>query len=168
MDNDIFNIVGSSLAAQNARMGVIAANLANANSIAPPGVAPYRAHEEVFEAADAADGETDAPAGLAVVGGGTPDAGGAPDAGGTPDADGTPDMGVTVLGSVQSNAPLKIRYDPSSPYADANGNVTGSNVQPVDEMVNLIDSSTSYAASVAVLQQTSRIDQQMLTSFQVT
>jgi flagellar basal-body rod protein FlgC len=77
-------------------------------------------------------------------------------------------MGVTVLGSVQSNAPLKIRYDPSSPYADANGNVTGSNVQPVDEMVNLIDSSTSYAASVAVLQQTSRIDQQMLTSFQVT
>jgi flagellar basal-body rod protein FlgC len=34
-------------------------------------------------------------------------------------------------------------------------------------MVDLIDSSNSYAASVAVLQQASRIDQQMLASFQV-
>jgi flagellar basal-body rod protein FlgC len=77
-------------------------------------------------------------------------------------------MGVTVLGSVQSNAPLQTKYDPSNPNADATGFVTGTNVQPTEEMVNLIDSSTSYAASIAVLQQASRIDQQMLASFQVT
>jgi flagellar basal-body rod protein FlgC len=147
MDSDIFSIVGSSLAAQNARMGAIAANLANANSIAPPGTAPYRAQEMVFEAADPANAEA------------TDDA----------SSDGAaPSMGVTVLGSVQSNAPLQTKYDPSNPNADATGFVTGTNVQPTEEMVNLIDSSTSYAASIAVLQQASRIDQQMLASFQVT
>jgi flagellar basal-body rod protein FlgC len=34
-------------------------------------------------------------------------------------------------------------------------------------MVDLIDSSNSYSASVAVLQEASRVDQQMLSSFQV-
>jgi flagellar basal-body rod protein FlgC len=135
VNSDIFSIVGSSLTAQNARMGVIAANMANANSITPPGQTPYRAHEMVFAAADAADAQGDDSATPAI--------------------------------SVESNAPLTTKYDPSSPYADASGNVTGTNVQPTDEMVNLIDSSTSYAASVAVLQQASRIDQQMLASFQV-
>jgi flagellar basal-body rod protein FlgC len=147
MDSDIFSIVGSSLAAQNARMGAIAANLANANSIAPPGTAPYRAQEMVFEAADPANAEA------------TYD---------TSSDGAAPLMGVTVLGSVQSNAPLQTKYDPSNPNADATGFVTGTNVQPTEEMVNLIDSSTSYAASIAVLQQASRIDQQMLASFQVT
>jgi flagellar basal-body rod protein FlgC len=148
MNNDVFTIIGSALTAQNARMGAIASNLANANSIAAPGTPPYRAHELVFAAADAADGETDALSGAA--------------------GDGPGDMGVTVLGSVEANAAPQVKYDPASPYADASGNVTGSNVRPADEMVNLIDSTTSYAASVAVLQQASRIDQQMLASFQVT
>jgi flagellar basal-body rod protein FlgC len=137
--SDIFGIVGSALAAQNARMGAIASNLANANSITPPGAAPYRAHEVVFEAAP-------------VVG---------------TNGAATADMGVQVAGTVQSNAPPVQKYDPGSPYANAKGYVTGSNVSQVNEMVDLIDSSSSYSASVAVLQQASRIDQQMLASFQV-
>ena len=141
--SDIFSIVGSALEAQNARMGAIASNLANADSITPPGATPYRAHEVVFEAAPVA-GET----------------------GDDGDA-ASPDLGVNVVGTVQSNATLKTQYDPSSPYANAQGYVTGSNVSQADEMVDLIDSSNSYAASVAVLQQSSRIDQQMLSSFQV-
>jgi flagellar basal-body rod protein FlgC len=142
--SDIFSIVGSALDAQNARMGAIASNLANADSITPPGGTPYRAHEVVFEAApvDAAPGQT----------------------GGT---DATPDLGVAVAGTVVSNAPPSKSYDPGSPYADAQGYVTGTNVSQVGQMVDLIDSSNSYAASVAVLQQASRIDQQMLSSFQV-
>ena len=55
---DIFSIVGSALNAQDARMGVIAANLANVDSITPAGGTPYRAHEVVFEAGQVADGET--------------------------------------------------------------------------------------------------------------
>jgi flagellar basal-body rod protein FlgC len=59
-------------------------------------------------------------------------------------------------------------YNPSSPYANAQGYVTGSNVSEVSQMVDLIDSSSSYSASVAVLQQADRVDQQVLSSFQVT
>lgn len=146
--SDIFNIVGSALEAQNARMGAIASNLANVDSITPPGTAPYRAHEVVFEAAPVASGET----AIASAAGNTA----------------APDLGVGVVGTVQSNAPPVQKYDPGSPYANANGYVTGSNVNQASEMVDLIDSSNSYAASVAVLQQASRIDQQMLSSFQVT
>jgi len=143
--SDIFNIVGSALDAQSARMGAIASNLANVNSVTPPGGTPYRAHEVVFEAAPVAAGET----------------------GGFGNAAAGPDLGVQVVGAVQSNAAPVQKYDPGSPFANAKGYVTGSNVNQVDQMVDLIDSSNSYAASVAVLQQASRIDQQMLASFQV-
>jgi flagellar basal-body rod protein FlgC len=145
---DIFSIVGSSLDAQNARMGAIASNLANADSVAAPGTAPYRAHEVVFEATplDPAGSDND----------GT--------SANDPTAD---DPGVSVLGTVLSNAAPKTTYDPSSPYADAQGYVTGSNVDPVHQMVDLVDSSNSYSASVAVLQQADRVDQQILSSFQV-
>jgi len=144
--SDIFGIIGSALDAQDARMGAIASNLANVDSITPPGGTPYRAQEVVFAAAPVASGETD---------------------GFYEDGAAAPDLGVNVVGTVQSNAAPVQKYDPSSPYADAQGDVTGSNVSQVDEMVDLIDSSNSYAASVAVLQQASRIDQQMLASFQV-
>jgi flagellar basal-body rod protein FlgC len=144
---DIFSIVGSSLDAQDARMGAIASNLANVDSIAAPGTAPYRAHEVVFEAApvdptDNADGS----------------------AASDPTAD---DPGVSVLGTVLSNAAPKMTYDPSSPYANGQGYVTSSNVSEVHQMVDLIDSSNSYSASVAVLEQADRVDQQLLSTFQV-
>jgi len=145
---DIFSIVGSALNAQDARMGVIASNLANADSITPAGGTPFRAHEVVFEAGQTGDGD----------GGGQFAANGAADAA---------DPGVTVAGTVLSNAPPKQTYDPSSPFANAQGYVTGSNVSQADQMVDLIDSSNSYSASVAVLQQASRVDQQLISSIQV-
>jgi flagellar basal-body rod protein FlgC len=149
---DIFSIVGSALAAQNARMGVIASNLANVDSVAAPGNAPYRAHQVVFQAAPVSDGDI-------------PDAAFA--AGDGADGSAAGGLGVQVVGTVLSNAPPVKNYDPSSPYADASGFVTGSNVSQVGQMVDLVNSSNSYAASVAVLQQASRVDQQMLSSFQV-
>ncbi|WP_297371409.1 flagellar basal body rod protein FlgC [Acidocella sp.] len=140
---DIFSIIGSSLNAQNQRMAAIASNLANANSITKPGQQPYRAQEVVFSAAPVVDGE----------GGGT--------------GSGATDLGVQVAANVQSNAPAVQTYDPGSPYADKQGYVTGSNVNQVDEMVNMIDSSNSYSASVALLQQSVKIDQQIISAFQV-
>ncbi len=140
MGSDIFSIVGSALNAQNARMGAIASNLANVDSITPPGGTPYRAQQVVFEAAPAMDSEAGA----------------------------TPALGVNVAETVQSDAAPVQKYEPGNPYADAKGYVTGSNVDQASQMVDLIDSSNSYAASVAVLQQASRVDQQMLSSFQVT
>jgi len=82
-------------------------------------------------------------------------------------ADGEDSGGVSVAGTVLSNAPPRRTYDPGSPFADAKGFVTGSNVSQADQMVDLIDSSNSYSASVAVLQQAARIDQQLISSIQV-
>lgn len=146
MSGNIYSIVGSSLDAQDSRMGAIASNLANVDSITAPGGTPYRAHEVVFEAAPVAGTTSDDDAG-----------------------DGSQAaLGVQVAGTVLSNAPLKQQYDPSSPYADSQGFVTGSNVSQVTQMVDLIDSTNTYSASVAVLQEAGRVDQQMLSSFQVT
>lgn len=142
--SDIFSIAGSALNAQDMRMASIAANLANVDSITKPGEQPYRAHELVFQAAQL---------------------GGSNYATDSADA---PDPGVQVMDTVQSNADPTRTYDPSSSYADSTGYVTGSNVSQVDEMVNMIDSSNAYSASVAMMQQASRIDQQMISSFQVT
>jgi len=147
--SDIFSIAGSALNAQDMRMAAIAANLANVDSVTQPGEPPYRAHELVFQAAQPADGADGNDAGD----------GNAADA---------PAPGVQVVDTVQSNAAPARSYDPGNPYADASGYVTGSNVSQVDEMVNMIDSSNAYSASVAMLQQASRLDQQMISSFQVT
>ena len=154
---DIFSIVGSALDAQNTRMSVIASNLANADSVTPPGGTSYRAHEVVFQpaAADVSDGEGADSGQIATDGAGM---------------DGTsaaPSVGVSVVGTVLSNAAPAKNYNPGSPYADANGYVTGSNVSQVGQMVDLIDASNSYGAAVAVLQQAGRVDQQMLSSFEV-
>jgi flagellar basal-body rod protein FlgC len=154
---DIFSIVASALDAQNTRMGVIASNLANADSVTPPGGVSYRAHEVVFQSAPLDDSETeDADDGEIATD--VTDAG---------EASAPSDLGVRVAGTVLSNAAPAQTYDPGNPYADAGGYVTGSNVSQVGQMVDLIDSSNSYAASIAVLQQAGRVDQQMLSSFEV-
>jgi flagellar basal-body rod protein FlgC len=150
---DIFSIVGSALGAQNARMSVIASNLANVDSVTPPGGTPYRAHEVVFQAepVDPAGEQTADDGAIATD---------SADGGGN-------DLGVSVVGTVLSNAAPTQSYEPGSPYADSSGYVTGSNVSQVGQMVDLVDASNSYAASVAVLQQAGRVDQQMLSSFEV-
>ncbi|GAB0114437.1 flagellar basal body rod protein FlgC [Acidisoma sp. C75] len=150
----IFSIVGSALFAQDQRLNAIASNLANADSIAAPGTTPYRAQEVVFEAAPVTSG---AAADSGMIGSDATGSG----------ADSSA-LGVRYLGTVQSNAPISRTYDPGSPYADANGYVSGSNVSRVGQMVDLINTSSSYAASVAVLQESMHVDQQMLSGFQVT
>jgi flagellar basal-body rod protein FlgC len=153
---DIYSIVGSAMEAQNTRMGVIASNLANADSVTPPGGTSYRAHEVVFQATPLDSSDDDADSGEIATDG--------TDAGGSSDM---PAFGVKIAGTVLSNAAPTQNYDPTNPYADANGYVTGSNVSQVGQMVDLIDASNSYAADVAVLQQAGRVDQQMLSSFEV-
>jgi flagellar basal-body rod protein FlgC len=56
--------------------------------------------------------------------------------------------GVRVAGVVQSQQPLHKVYDPTSPYADGNGYVQMPNVNPVDEMVNMISATRNYQANL--------------------
>jgi flagellar basal-body rod protein FlgC len=116
------DIAGSGMAAEAERLTAVASNVANANSVgAAPGAA-YRAREVVFEAVSAQDdADTQSAVGMA---------------------------GVKVAAVVESAAPLRTAYDPGSPFADANGYVTMPNVNPVDEMVNMISAQQDYQANL--------------------
>jgi flagellar basal-body rod protein FlgC len=59
--------------------------------------------------------------------------------------------GVKVKNISESDAPLRKVYDPNHPSADAAGYVTHSNVNPVEEMVNMISASRSYQNNVEVM-----------------
>ena len=59
--------------------------------------------------------------------------------------------GVRVSAVLESNEPMRKIHNPSHPQADAQGYVTQSNVNPVEEMVNMISASRSYQNNVEVM-----------------
>ena len=58
---------------------------------------------------------------------------------------------VRVSTITESDVPGRRVHDPRHPSADAEGYVTYSNVNPVEEMVNMISASRSYQNSVEVM-----------------
>ncbi len=59
--------------------------------------------------------------------------------------------GVRVSGIQESDVPGRRVHDPSHPMADAEGYVTHSNVNAVEEMVNMISASRSYQNNIEVM-----------------
>jgi flagellar basal-body rod protein FlgC len=118
---DVLPIVGSGMSAESERLSAVASNIANANSVASADGQPYRAREVVFQAVPVRGGLGPSATGMA---------------------------GVQVAAVVQSAAPLHETYDPSSSFADANGYVQTPNVDPVEEMVNMISAQQDYQADL--------------------
>jgi flagellar basal-body rod protein FlgC len=121
----IFEISSTAIAAQSQRLNVVASNLANADSVAGPDGAAYKARHVLFEARQPVR------------------------------ADGV--SGVRISGIVEDSTPGKRSYDPKHPQADAEGFVTSSNVNAVEEMVNMIAASRSYQNNVEVLNTTQQL-----------
>ena len=59
--------------------------------------------------------------------------------------------GVRVAQVVEDNAAPRRIYNPDHPLADEQGYVTMSNVNPVEEMVNMISASRSYQTNIDVM-----------------
>lgn len=59
--------------------------------------------------------------------------------------------GVRVSTVTEDQTPGRRVHDPKHPGADADGYVTFSNVNPVEEMVNMISASRSYQNNVEVM-----------------
>ena len=59
--------------------------------------------------------------------------------------------GVKVNAIKESQEPSRKLHNPAHPSADADGYVTYSNVNPVEEMVNMISASRSYQNNVEVM-----------------
>jgi len=124
----IFNVAGSGMAAQSLRLNTVASNLANADSVASTPEAAYRAREPLFAAVQKQLGSGNAAG-----------------------------EGVQVLGVSESQSAIPSRYEPGNPLADADGNVYASNVNPIDELVNMISASRSYQNNVEVMNTTKQL-----------
>jgi len=70
------------------------------------------------------------------------------------DEGGPESTGVRVLGIVESATPPVKRYEPAHPLADEDGYVFATNVNPIEEMVNMLSASRSYQSNVEVLNTT--------------
>jgi flagellar basal-body rod protein FlgC len=60
--------------------------------------------------------------------------------------------GVKLAAVVKDNAPAHEVFDPSNPFADENGVVKEPNVDPVYEMVDMMQAARSYQANLSVIQ----------------
>ena len=118
----IFDVASSAISAQSQRLNVVASNLSNADTVAGPDGAAYKARQVVFQ--------------TALMG---------------PPGQREASVGVRVSTISEDNTPGRRVLDPKHPSADANGYVTYSNVNPVEEMVNMISASRSYQNSVEVM-----------------
>lgn len=126
---DAIEIAASGLSAQRLRIDVTAENLANAQTTRSENGGAYQRKNVVLQEAGGGFGRQLAGA----LGGGGP-------------------AGVEVAAIVPDAAPLRRVYDPGHPDADAAGYVQMPNVNPVTEMVDLIDASRAYEANVTAMQ----------------
>ncbi|TGB00276.1 flagellar basal body rod protein FlgC [Sporolactobacillus shoreae] len=68
--------------------------------------------------------------------------------------------GAEVASVTEDPSPFPMKYDPTDPDADANGYVKESNVDPLKEMIDMMDANRSYEAGVTAM----NADKSMLTS----
>jgi len=57
--------------------------------------------------------------------------------------------GVQITGLKEDQAPFREVVDPGNPNADNRGIVTYANIEPVNEMVNMMSASRAYEANIA-------------------
>jgi flagellar basal-body rod protein FlgC len=71
-------------------------------------------------------------------------------------------LGVRATQVVESTAPMRLAYDPTSPAANEQGYVTMPNVNPIEEMVNMISASRSYQNNAEVMNSAKALVQKTL------
>ena len=129
---DAISIAASGLTAQRTRMDVTSENLANADTTQGANGQPYQRQEVVLQ----------------QVGGGGFGAALSSAMGGS---SGAVPGGVQVSGIVNDPTPDQSVYDPGNPAANSQGYVKMPNVNPVEEMTDMIDESRSYQSDVTAM-----------------
>lgn len=69
---------------------------------------------------------------------------------------------VAVTAIVEDKSPPRMVYNPNHPLADGNGYVTMPNINPVEEMTDMISASRSYQTSVEMMNTTKQLLQKTL------
>lgn len=126
--SNVFNIAGSAMTAQTVRLNTTASNMANADSISSSEADTYRARKPVFALKDVQADHL--PDHLQTL---------------------VPGQGVDVQGIVESEAPLRMAYEPNHPMADEQGYIWYPNVNVVEEMADMISASRSFQINADIM-----------------
>ncbi|MCE0724059.1 MULTISPECIES: flagellar basal body rod protein FlgC [Legionella] len=126
----IFNIAGSALTAETARLTTSAENMSNANVESGSVDEVYKAKYPIFKAVQEHANQW---MGEHVSG------------------------GVQLKGTYESTLDPQRRYAPDNPLADKDGFVYTPNVNYVEEMANVISASRSYQMDVELLNTTKQL-----------
>jgi flagellar basal-body rod protein FlgC len=131
-------VSGSALSAERQRAEVIAANMANAETTRTPEGGPYRRKEVVFSSSPANSFR------MLLVNSGSESG----------------DLGassVRVSKVVEDPAPPIMRYEPGNPDANGEGYVAYPNINPVQEMADLMGSVRAYQLNAAAVSASKQI-----------
>ena len=123
--SNVFDTLASSMYAESIRMNISTSNIANAGSMGSSEAETYRAKHPVFsEVKNEIMGlmKSEQPMG-----------------------------GVRVTDIIEGKQPLSWRLDPDNPLADANGRVYLTDVNPIEEMADMISASRQYQADVDLM-----------------
>ena len=138
--SNVFGIAGSAMNAQSIRLNTTASNLANAESISSSEGETYRARKPVFAVQAPTEDHYKAAEAGAV-----------------------PGQGVEVKGIVESDAPLRMVYEPNHPMSDENGYIYYPNVNVVEEMADMISASRSFQINTEIMNTAKQMLQRTLT-----
>lgn len=126
---NLLSVSASGMAAQRSRAEVVVENLANSETTRTAEGGPYRRKDVVF----------------------TSEPQGSPFAAVFQTELGAGSMGVEVSEIRQDTRPPEMRYQPNHPHADARGYVAYPNINPAEEMVDLMGATRGYQANVAAM-----------------
>jgi flagellar basal-body rod protein FlgC len=136
------DISGSALTAERQRAEVVAANMANAETTHTPTGGPYRRKEVVFESSG------NLPFRLMLAKFNPTLTGNQP--------------AVRVERVVDDPTPSLMRYEPGHPDANKDGYVAYPNINPVQEMVDLMGAVRSYQLNASAITATKQMIQQSI------
>jgi flagellar basal-body rod protein FlgC len=140
---DGYDIATSGMGAQRERINVVSSNIANAQTTHTENGGPYRKQNVVFE-------EVLLESAKKV------------DKSGQEKIDPLAVKGVNVREITEANKEPILKYDPTHPDANENGYVAFPDINPVIEMVDLIEAMRSYEANVAAFKTQKNMDTQTL------
>jgi len=122
--NSAVSVAASALSAERMRIEVAISNLANAESTRGAEGRPYRRRDVVLASDAVSFGDS---LGRASA------------------------VGVKVAAITEDTATARRRYDPSHPDADGEGYLELPNVNPAEEMVDMVGASRAYQANLTAI-----------------
>ena len=147
---DGYNVATSGMSAQRTRINITSANIANAKTTHTEQGGPYKKQEVVFE--DILLGKTNSENNSAST----------LDKMNPKEQTQVGLKGVGVKSIIESDAKPVMKFEPHHPDANEDGYVAYPDINPVIEMVNMIEAMRSYESNVAAFNTHKNIDTKTL------